>query len=93
MRCSSRSAPLQVRTRRAQTRCTGAASGSRARLSTLQPGGWEAYLAFTLEGAGRACDAEGELGIRHEDTVVVTENGRENLAPKWSGTAEEPAVV
>jgi Xaa-Pro dipeptidase len=35
----------------------------------------------------------GELGIRHEDTVAVTENGCENLAPKWSGTPEEPAVV
>jgi Xaa-Pro dipeptidase len=35
----------------------------------------------------------GELGIRHEDTVVVTENGCENLAPRWSGTPEEPAVV
>jgi len=35
----------------------------------------------------------GELGIRHEDTVVVTETGCENLAPKWSGTPEEPAVV
>jgi Xaa-Pro dipeptidase len=35
----------------------------------------------------------GELGIRHEDTVVVTGNGCENLAPKWSGTPEEPAVV
>jgi Xaa-Pro dipeptidase len=35
----------------------------------------------------------GELGIRHEDTVVVTENGCENLAPKWSGTPEEPAAV
>ena len=35
----------------------------------------------------------GELGIRHEDTVVVTESGCENLAPKWSGTPEEPAVV
>ena len=34
----------------------------------------------------------GELGIRHEDTVAVTENGCENLAPKWSGTPE-PAVV
>ena len=35
----------------------------------------------------------GELGIRHEDTVAVTENGCENLAPKWSGTPEEPAVL
>jgi len=35
----------------------------------------------------------GELGIRHEDTIVVTANGCENLAPKWSGTPEEPAVV
>jgi len=35
----------------------------------------------------------GELGIRLEDTVAVTENGCENLAPKWSGTPEEPAVV
>jgi len=35
----------------------------------------------------------GELGIRHEDTVVVTPDGCENLAPKWSGTPGEPAVV
>lgn len=35
----------------------------------------------------------GELGIRHEDTVVVTESGCENLAPGWSGTPEQPAVV
>jgi Xaa-Pro aminopeptidase len=35
----------------------------------------------------------GELGTRHEDTVVVTEYGCENLTPKWSGTPEEPAVV
>ncbi len=35
----------------------------------------------------------GELGIRHEDTVAVTESGCENLAPKWSGTPEEPAVM
>jgi hypothetical protein len=34
-----------------------------------------------------------ELGIRHEDTVVATNEGSENLAPKWSGTPEEPAVV
>jgi len=35
----------------------------------------------------------GELGIRHEDTLAVTENGCENLCPRWSGTPEEPAVV
>jgi Xaa-Pro dipeptidase len=35
----------------------------------------------------------GELGIRHEDAVVVTENGCESLSPKWSGTPEEPAVA
>ena len=35
----------------------------------------------------------GELGIRHEDTVAVTETGCLNLAPKWSGSPEEPAVL
>jgi Xaa-Pro dipeptidase len=35
----------------------------------------------------------GELGIRLEDTVAVTESGCENLGPRWSGTPEEPAVV
>jgi Xaa-Pro aminopeptidase len=39
------------------------------------------------------CYVPGELGIRHEDTVAVTETGCENVAPKWSGTPEEPAVV
>jgi len=34
----------------------------------------------------------GELGIRHEDTLVVTQDGCENFT-KWSGTPEEPAVV
>ncbi len=34
-----------------------------------------------------------ELGIRHEDTVAVKENACEDLAPKWSGSPEEPAVV
>jgi Xaa-Pro aminopeptidase len=34
-----------------------------------------------------------KLGIRHEDNVVVTESGCENLAAKWSGTPEKPAVV
>jgi len=33
------------------------------------------------------------MGIRHEDTVAVTENGCENLVPRWSGTPEEPAVL
>jgi Xaa-Pro aminopeptidase len=44
------------------------------------------------ETAGPPGDAKGELGIRHEDTVAVTESGCENLCPKWSGTPEEPAV-
>jgi Xaa-Pro aminopeptidase len=35
----------------------------------------------------------GEMGIRHEDTVAVTEGGCENLAPKWSGTPEEPVLL
>jgi len=35
----------------------------------------------------------GELGVRHEDTVAVTESGCENLVPRWSGTPEEPAVA
>lgn len=34
----------------------------------------------------------GELGIRHEDIIAITETGAENLT-KWSGTPEEPAVV
>jgi Xaa-Pro dipeptidase len=34
----------------------------------------------------------GELGIRHEDIIVITEGGALNLT-KWSGTPEEPAVV
>jgi hypothetical protein len=33
------------------------------------------------------------MGIRHEDTVVVTADGCENLAPKSSGAPEEAAVV
>ena len=35
----------------------------------------------------------GELGIRHEDTVAITENGCENPGPRWSGSPEEPALV
>jgi Xaa-Pro aminopeptidase len=48
-----------------------------------------------MTGPWRTCwtYVPGELGIRHEDTVVVTETGRENLVPRWSGTPEEPAVV
>jgi Xaa-Pro dipeptidase len=34
----------------------------------------------------------GELGIRHEDIIVIAEGGAENLT-KWSGTPEEPAVA
>ncbi len=34
----------------------------------------------------------GELGIRHEDVLFVTEDGVQNMT-KWSGTPEEPAVV
>jgi prevent-host-death family protein len=30
------------------------------------------------------------MGIRHEDTLAVTESGCENLAPKWSGSPKEP---
>jgi hypothetical protein len=33
------------------------------------------------------------MGIRPEDALAVTEEGCDNLAPKWSGTPEEPAVV
>jgi Xaa-Pro aminopeptidase len=32
------------------------------------------------------------MGIRHEDVMVVTEDGALNLT-KWSGRPEEPAVA
>jgi Xaa-Pro dipeptidase len=35
----------------------------------------------------------GELGIRHEDSVVVTADGCESLSLKWTGSPEDPAVV
>jgi Xaa-Pro dipeptidase len=35
---------------------------------------------------------QGEMGIRHEDVMVVAEDGAENLT-KWSGSPAEPAVV
>jgi Xaa-Pro dipeptidase len=34
----------------------------------------------------------GELGIRHEDIIFITETGAENMT-KWSGSPEDPAVV
>jgi Xaa-Pro aminopeptidase len=33
----------------------------------------------------------GEIGVRHEDIIFITENGAENMT-LWSGTPEEPAV-
>jgi Xaa-Pro dipeptidase len=35
----------------------------------------------------------GELGIRHEDTLVVTEDGCANLGGAWTGSPENPAVL
>jgi Xaa-Pro aminopeptidase len=34
----------------------------------------------------------GEIGVRHEDIIFITESGAENMT-KWSGTPEDPAVV
>jgi Xaa-Pro dipeptidase len=34
----------------------------------------------------------GELGIRHEDIIFITEDGADNMT-KWPGTPEDPAVV
>jgi len=34
----------------------------------------------------------GELGVRHEDIIFITETGAENMT-KWSGGPEEPAIV
>ena len=34
----------------------------------------------------------GEMGIRHEDTIFIAEDGASNMT-KWTGTPEEPAVV
>ena len=34
----------------------------------------------------------GELGVRHEDVVCITEDGAEGLT-KWTGGPEQPAVV
>jgi Xaa-Pro dipeptidase len=34
----------------------------------------------------------GEMGIRHEDVMTITEDAVENLT-KWSGSPEDPAVI
>jgi len=34
----------------------------------------------------------GEMGIRHEDCIFITETGAENFT-KWTGSPEEPAIV
>jgi Xaa-Pro dipeptidase len=34
----------------------------------------------------------GEMGVRHEDIIFITDAGAENMT-KWSGSPEEPAVV
>jgi Xaa-Pro dipeptidase len=34
----------------------------------------------------------GEMGIRHEDIIFITDSGAENMT-KWPGTPEDPAVV
>jgi Xaa-Pro dipeptidase len=35
----------------------------------------------------------GELGVRHEDTLAVTEDGCENLGGPWTGPPDDPAVI
>ena len=34
----------------------------------------------------------GELGVRHEDVITITETGASNLGP-WTGSPEDPAVL
>jgi Xaa-Pro dipeptidase len=34
----------------------------------------------------------GEMGIRHEDCIFITETGAESFT-KWTGSPEEPAVI
>ncbi len=34
----------------------------------------------------------GELGVRHEDIIFITESGAENMT-RWSGSPEDPAIV
>jgi hypothetical protein len=37
-------------------------------------------------------DTYGEMGIRHEDVIFITETAAEGMT-KWTGTPEAPAVV
>jgi Xaa-Pro dipeptidase len=34
----------------------------------------------------------GEMGVRHEDVIFITEDGAQNMT-KWSGSPAEPAVL
>jgi Xaa-Pro dipeptidase len=56
----------------------------RGNTTRMQPG-----MCFTNE---PGIYIPGELGIRHEDVMVVTAEGAESFT-KWSNTPEEPAVV
>lgn len=56
----------------------------RGNTTRLRPG-----MCFTDEPGIYLC---GELGIRLEDVITITEDGAENMT-KWSGSPEEPAVV
>lgn len=35
----------------------------------------------------------GEIGVRHEDTLVVTEEGATNMGGPWTGPPEDPATL
>jgi len=56
----------------------------RGNTTTLRPG-----MCFSDE---PGIYVPGELGIRHEDIIVITETGAENMT-RWSGRPEDPAVV
>jgi Xaa-Pro dipeptidase len=57
----------------------------RGNTTRLQPG-----MTFTDE---PGIYLRGEMGIRHEDTLAVTEEGCENLGGSWTGPPEEPAIL
>ena len=50
----------------------------------LRPG-----MTFTIE---PGIYLYGDMGIRHEDVITVTEDGAENMT-RWSGSPEEPALA